>query len=769
MRLTSVQSLVRRPSWIAAALLLAAIPTSPALAAEGGAKPSEAVFIAELVVLLLVGRLFGEVMLRLRQPAVVGQLLAGIVLGPSVFGLLAPGLHGLVFPEGATQKAMIDGVADLGVLLLLFLTGMETDLALVRAVGRPALSVSVAGIAVPFACGVALGLFGLPDSLLPNPAARLVTALFLGTALSISSIKIVAMVVDEMHFMRRTLGQIIVASAIVDDSIGWIIVGVTFGVARPGGLTAWSVLGSIGGTLLFLALSLTLGRRAVAWLVRWSNDSLVSDRATVTAVLIVMGVLALVTNGIGVNTVLGAFVAGVLMGQSPLKARHVEGELRGVVVALFAPVFFGLAGLGTDLTVLGDPRLLALTGVLIVIASAGKFGGAFLGGAVGGLRRAECLALALAMNARGSTEVIVATIGLTLGALNPTLFTMIVTMAVVTTTIMPPTLRWALGQLPMGREEAERLEREAFQRTAFLGSVERVLLAVDGGASGRLASRVAGLLGGVTHLPVTLLPFGVSSDSQAPAARSAPRREPIERSYRVAAEMLGGPETAVDVTERPAVSANVEAEVAAEARKGYGLLLIGMEPATTPEGSLHPDLAKVVNSFGGARAVVVARGPHLRGPEEVPLSILVPVTGTDASRHAAEVGFALARAQGAEVSVLHVVDPEPATRPRSERDVVRRKTERARLEVLADAATMAKRHDVSAREVVRVSDDKGAAILGHARRAGHTLIVLGVSPRWSERLPFGALAASLLEGSQASLVLVVDRSNIGVMDATGEA
>src|SRR5262249_1172650 len=147
---------------------------------------------------------------------------------------------------------------------------------------------------------------------------------------------------------------------------------------------------------------------------------------------------------IGVHTVLGAFVAGVLIGESPILSRHIDQQLRGLIFAFFMPVFFGLAGLSTDLTVLKEPSLLLITLGLIAIASFGKFAGAFAGGKVGGLKRSESLALACAMNARGSTEVIVASIGLSMGALTQTLFTMIVTMAVVTTMAMPPMLRWAL-------------------------------------------------------------------------------------------------------------------------------------------------------------------------------------------------------------------------------------------------------------------------------------------------------------------------------------
>src|SRR5580704_6827262 len=180
--------------------------------------PSEALFLAQIVLLLLVGRLMGEAMQRIGQPAVMGQLIAGILLGPSVFGAIWPEAQRAVFAANPQQQSMIDAVSQLGILMLLLLTGMETDLRLVKKARRAAISTSVAGILVPFACGFALGEL-LPAAMLPKPDQRIITSLFLGTALSIASVKIVAMVVREMGFMRRNVGMTLIASAIIDDTV----------------------------------------------------------------------------------------------------------------------------------------------------------------------------------------------------------------------------------------------------------------------------------------------------------------------------------------------------------------------------------------------------------------------------------------------------------------------------------------------------------------------------------------------------------------------
>src|ERR1700734_3236937 len=257
----------QRRSLCGAGFLLAAMTVTlpmPALAAEGTASvSSEAIFIAELGLLLLVGRLMGEAAQRLGQPAVMGQLIGGLLLGPSVLGLIWPAAQHMLFPGTPEQKSMINAVSQLGILMLLLLTGMETDLRLVRRVGRAAIAVAAAGVTLPFICGLALGEM-LPVSILPNPQARFVSSLFLATALSISSIKIVAMVVREMNVMRRDVGQIIVASAILEDSSGWIIIAISFGLASSGTIDVRSVTFAIFGTLVFLAVSLTIGRRVVS-------------------------------------------------------------------------------------------------------------------------------------------------------------------------------------------------------------------------------------------------------------------------------------------------------------------------------------------------------------------------------------------------------------------------------------------------------------------------------------------------------------------------
>src|SRR5579875_883791 len=733
-------------AWLAAGALLLA-PTA-ALAAGPQPQPSEPLFLAQILLLLIVGRLFGEAMQRLGQPAVMGQLLAGIVLGPSVLGAALPQLQHALFPMGHGQASMLEAVSQLGILMLLLLTGMETDVALVSRLRRAAFSISVTGIGVPFLCGFALGEF-LPESTLPRPELRLITALFLGTALAISSVKIVAVVVREMDFMRRTVGQLIVASAIIDDTIGWILVAVISGLALHGRVDLGALGFSVLGTLLFLAASYWVGRRWVAAVIRWSNDNFVSELPVITVILVIMGALALITYGIGVQMVLGAFVAGLLVGQSPILTDHIREQLRGLIVALFMPVFFGLAGLTADLRILGNPALLLVTAGLVLIASLGKFGGAFLGGTLAKLGHRESLALACGMNARGSTEVIIATIGLAMGALNQALFTM----AVTTTMVMPPMLRWALRRLPLGREERERLEREAFEARGFVANLERLLIAGDDSGNGRFASRLAGRRAGAQRMPTTILEL--TPGDPLPAALR-PADGGAEAVLRDAAEQAppdagaGKEREAADVTTRRNKAPGREA-VAREARKGYDLLMIGIAQTAARDGGFDLEIARLAGSFDGPLGIVEARGPHREDPVGAGLDILVPFTGSQVSRRAFEIAVAIARSAQAPVTALYVSATATQDARRRPPGIRFRRDEDA---VLREAVEIAERFQVTIRTVVRRRVPVGDAIERQASRGRHNLIVLGVSPSGGDTLFFGNTAMDLLERAACSLLFV---------------
>jgi nucleotide-binding universal stress UspA family protein len=606
-----------------------------------------------------------------------------------------------------------------------------------------------------------------------------------------------------MNFMRRVVGQVILASAIIDDSVGWIIVSIIFSLALHGAVDAMSLAQSIIGTFVFMLVSLTIGRRIVFFIIRWVNDTFVSDFAVITAILVIMGGMAMITHLIGVHTVLGAFVAGILIGESPILTRHIDEQLRGLITAFFAPVFFGIAGLSADLTILADPQVALLTIGLILIASIGKFSGAFIGAQIGGLTRLEGFALACGMNARGSTEVIIATVGLSMGALNQNLFTMIVAMAVITTMAMPPTLRWALARIPMRKEEKQRLEREEREENGFVSNLERLLIAVDDSANGKFASRVAGMLAGTHGMPTTVLHIkdaakiedkkseqkdsetkgtakldAKAADKKADPQKSEAKNENedkqaakdeksgMEKDHKKKAEKAGDTvkEAAELIKSRQKKEEKVDtpvevttivhdapgpAVIAAEAEKGYDLMIIGLEKTTHRGKDFHESVTTLAQGFEGPLVITAARGELAEKPSGK-LSILVPVNGTEPSRRAAEVAITMARANKAPLTVLYV-----AVRAAGKEGIRRGlRTRRHEEAILKDIVAIADGYNMSIRTAVLSDNAADEAILNEVKRRKNNLIVMGVGRRPGEKLFFGDTASSLLADAECSVLFV---------------
>src|SRR6266850_1646051 len=219
-------------------------------------------FWLQLLALLLTARAFGGALRAIGQPAVIGELAAGLLLGPSVFGHLAPGLHDWLFPNEPLQRALLAGPAWIGVFLLLILTGLETDPALIRSLGRATGRVAIGSLVLPVLAGVGLG-FALPDAFVGGTTERLVFALFMGTALGISALPVIAKILSDLDLMRRNIAQVLLAAAMADDIAGWILLGMVAGLAKSGSLDAAQLAITIAGLVLFLGLAFTLGQRAV--------------------------------------------------------------------------------------------------------------------------------------------------------------------------------------------------------------------------------------------------------------------------------------------------------------------------------------------------------------------------------------------------------------------------------------------------------------------------------------------------------------------------
>jgi nucleotide-binding universal stress UspA family protein len=406
-----------------------------------------------------------------------------------------------------------------------------------------------------------------------------------------------------------------------------------------------------------------------------------------------------------------------------------------------------------DLTFLKKPTLVGLAVGFILIAGVGKLVGAYIGGRLGGLTTREAVAIAVGMNARGSTDVIIATIGLSLAVLTRSLFTMIVVMAIVTTLIMPPTLRWAFGRLPLTEEERKRLERERGEADDFVPGLERVLIAVDASANGQFASRLAGLFVGSRRLMTTVLAVGGKlTGRQGPAG---PSPADIVRTTAEAVPAEAAAQNEGGTARGPASIAAQEVDrtpdaVLREAKKGYDLMFVGIAGLHAHGVPFDPDIERIAKTFDGAIGIVIANAEHLRNPLEAPLDILVPVIGTDYSRRAAELALVISAAAQARVTALYV-----SSRPRPLFWFVHgRGSDPREMEILNDITRLAERQGVNLATSLTARAAPEDAIAHEIRKGKYTLVVLGVKMRPGDRLYFGHVTAVLQEDSLCSLLLV---------------
>ncbi len=410
---------------------------SPPLPAEGPLTPTSSppallqVLIA-LVAVLVVGQIVGRVVGYLGQPPVIGEVIAGILLGPS---LLGPERSAYILPPAVAPMLAI--IAQLGVILYMFLVGLELNAELLRGRLHATVVTSHVSIVVPFLLGgvLALGFY----STLASPSVRFTSfALFMGVAISITAFPVLARILTDRNLAQTELGVVALSCAAIDDVTAWALLAFVVGVAQAQVGGAFLV---IGGTVLFVVFMAACGRPLVGWLSRrWEATH--SSRDTVRWLFVAVLLSALATEAIGIHAIFGAFILGAMIPHNSAVARSLIQQVQHVVTVLLLPSFFALTGMQTriDLLNTGWDWLLCL--VIIVVATAGKFGGTVLAARLTGMPWREAAMLGALMNTRGLMELIVLNIGLQLNVISPRLFAMMVMMALTTTMATSPLLAW---------------------------------------------------------------------------------------------------------------------------------------------------------------------------------------------------------------------------------------------------------------------------------------------------------------------------------------
>lgn len=411
------------------------------------------VFVALLGLLSGSALLLGLLARRLGLPSVIGELCAGVLIGPSIVGALLPDVAGWLQINEERQLHLVDAVGYIGVLLLVGLTGIGIDVGLLRRRAGATAWVSATALVLPLAAGVALGLV-LPADLIAQGADRVPFAAFVGVAMCVSAVPVIAKTLLDMRLLHRDVGQLIMGSATASDLVGWVLLSVVSAMATIG-VRAANVLLPIAFIAGLVLVCMTVARPAVGFLLRQAERTRDHGVVTTTVVLLVFGFAAL-TQALHLEAVLGAMLGGMVIGASKHLDREKLAPLRTFVTAVAAPLFFATAGLRMDLTALARPDVLIAAVLVLLVAVVTKFVGAYVGARTARLGRWESVALGAGLNARGAIEVIIAIVGLQLGVLTTEMYTVIILVAIITSLTAPPMLRLAARHIEVTDEEKAR-------------------------------------------------------------------------------------------------------------------------------------------------------------------------------------------------------------------------------------------------------------------------------------------------------------------------
>jgi Kef-type K+ transport system membrane component KefB len=695
-----------------------------------------AAFFLAVLIVLIVARLFGMVAVRVGQPRVMGEVIAGIALGPSLFGLLAPNLQATIF---STDILPAFGVAaNLGLIFFMFLIGMEVDQKQLRGKVAPAAAISNASIALPMLLGIAAA---LPLYKLLGPDIKFAAfALFMGVAMSITAFPVLARILTERRMLKGQVGSLTIGCAAIDDVSAWFLIALATTIAVSGSFGV--VVRTIAEAVAFVLVMALVVRRVLARMATAFDE--VGQIPSGWFAAIVVGVLlsAYITEAIDIDVIFGGFIMGMVMPRHARLTEEVTRRVEDFVVTLLLPLFFVYTGLKTNITLLDRPELWLITAGLVVLAIVGKLAGAAIAARVSGFNTRASLVIGTLMNTRGLTELIVLNIALEVGAISSILFTALVIMAIVTTLMTGPMLKLLDPRNEYGttiEDELAGAAAIAAREHPGLPPAERSIL---------VASHTDAALERLIELAK-------------PLARSAPQRDLILARLVEpprGAGVRGGLQTEnLQLEEASQAVAQARERLAADGVRARGVALTSSHPGTDLAHVAEREPVDLVLTEGRRRligesvplgdvsvlleqaecdvAVLIAKesAPIDLGPDA---PVLVPFGGAEHDWAALELGSWLSATTGAPLKLLGVggqsEDGKSVTR------------------MLADAGLLVQQSTGIATEPLVIADG-GEGVVSAATGAG--LLVIGLSERW-RREGLGPSRSEIAKAAPAPVLFV---------------
>ena len=700
--------------------------------------------LIQISVLLVTARLFGELSQKLGQPAVLGEILAGIFLGPSLLGNIFPFIYGWIIPVTEVQINLLEVITLIGALFLLLITGLETDLVLIKHHSKKAAATALGGLIIPFTAGYIFSLY-IPDQLLVDPSQRIVFGLFLATAMSLSAIPVIAKVLIDLKLIRRDIGQITIAAGMIDDTAAWIILSIVLGLIGGEAVTAGTIAYSFGKVILFVGLSFFFGKLIVKYLVSFTLNRIASRDKILTLIVAFTFVLGAIAQAIQLESVLGAFVAGIILAQLPSIPKESIEKVESTAFGIFAPIFFASAGLKVNLLDLFRTDLLLIGAALILVAVLSKIIGAYLGSRL--LTKTDhwtALSFGAGLNARGAIQIIVATIGLSFGILSQEIYSLIIITAVVTSLMAPVMLRWTLSHVKPEAQEIKRLQQEELLKDNILVRVHRVLLPVrkrdisQASLSKMIEARILERIGRKTDLSVTLLT--ISGENEKSESQQF-------------LNTLAGFFTKFPVNKKIAESKNTLESILDEVRKNYDLLIVGATDREKKSDTLFNPIVDNLIRLSPCPSIVVQSSDV--SEDWRPSRILVPTNGSLASKRAAEVAFGIAYHDHDEVHILNVIESKDSF---ASLDIEGSSKERRLTfahQTVDELKRLGESLNVNTFTEIEIGEEPSKVILKMSKEKNFDLIILGTDIRpGTDKLYLGPRVERILNNCTCPVLVV---------------
>ena len=694
-----------------------------------------------IAVVLLVTRGMAELSRRLGQPEVLGELLGGFLIGPSVLGALFPGAFGALFLNPSVSLAL-QLLSWIGAILLLMIAGMEADLAILRQKALPGLLAAAGAVGAAIGVGTFIGVkvFGQDPT----------SAFFLGLVLSVTAVSVMAKLLIEREALRRSYAQVMLAAGIASEVVVWPLISIVSSVQHKSNPFA-AGLRATGLAIVFFLFMFTLGRRFTFWAMRRVADVTCIPNGELSLILILLFLSAATTTLMGLHPLLGAFVFGVLLSKAPRATVALKERIQALTIALFAPIFFGLAGMRVNLFNLRGLQSIKGILILLILAGLAKILLGTLGALAGKLPPWEAVTVGVGLNLKGGTDVVIAIVGTELLLMSSDLYTAYAVVAILTVMISPPAIRWMAAKTRPGDAELKRLNREEARKLAYLADRERVLLPMVPELLPAHSAMLAAAIAAAKHAEGELFDLTELSFTQDTSlTRSATPDEIVQASSLLS---HASDYAHVDLERISSDVGDIYAAVES-ASAGQHLLMLGATEVTgditLSFGSVQDRLLRecttdiLLTVFPGATPPPIRR-------------ILVPINGLAHSLAAADVAGYIAKGSRAEIVLLTVMSPRLGPlfwRERKHRDLLQ-----AGYATTREAKGRIARLEISLTEKVILAEDVAAATLAELKENSYDLLLLGSVMRSSERgISLGRTVEALLQAAEIPRTVLISRT-----------